>query len=160
MKNQNNSRRDFLKKSTVFSAGAMIIPTIVPSTVFGKTAPSNQINVGMIATGRQAINVNLKNGFLKLDNCRVIAINDVDSWRMSFAEKIINDTYSKAGKNYSGVKNTMITAKLLPTKMWMPLWFRLPTTGMHRKPLQRRWLANTFRWKKRLHLHPHGKSSG
>jgi myo-inositol 2-dehydrogenase / D-chiro-inositol 1-dehydrogenase len=104
MKNQNNSRRDFLKKSTVFSVGAMIIPTIVPSTVFGKTAPSNQINVGMIATGRQAVNANLKNGFLKLDNCRVIAINDVDSWRMSFAEKIINDTYSKAGKNYSGVK--------------------------------------------------------
>jgi hypothetical protein len=104
MKNQNNSRRDFLKKSTVFSAGAMIIPTIVPSTVFGKTAPSNQINVGMIATGRQAINVNLKNGFLKLDNCRVIAINDVDSWRMEHAEKIINDAYSMAGKSYSGVK--------------------------------------------------------
>jgi myo-inositol 2-dehydrogenase / D-chiro-inositol 1-dehydrogenase len=46
----------------------------------------------------------LKNGFLKLDNCRVIAINDVDSWRMSNAEKIINDAYSKAGKSYSGVK--------------------------------------------------------
>ena len=104
MKNQNNSRRDFLKKSTAFAAGAIIVPTIVPSTVFGKTAPSNQINVGMIATGRQAVNANLKNGFLKLDNCRVIAINDVDSWRMSNAEKIINDTYSKAGKSYSGVK--------------------------------------------------------
>ena len=104
MKNQNNSRRNFLKNSTAFAAGAIIIPTIVPSTVFGKTAPSNQINVGMIATGRQAVNANLKNGFLKLDNCRVIAINDVDSWRMSNAEKIINDTYSKAGKSYSGVK--------------------------------------------------------
>jgi len=104
MKNQNNSRRDFLKNSTAFAAGAIIIPTIVPSTVFGKAAPSNQINVGMIATGRQAVNANLKNGFLKLDNCRVIAINDVDSWRMSNAEKIINDTYSKAGKSYSGVK--------------------------------------------------------
>jgi len=104
MKNQNNSRRDFLKKSTAFAAGTIIIPTIVPSSVFGKTAPSNQINVGMIATGRQAVHANLKNGFLKLDNCRVIAINDVDSWRMANAEKIINDSYSKAGKSYSGVK--------------------------------------------------------
>ena len=55
MKNQNNTRRDFLKKSTAFAAGTIIIPTIVPSSVFGKTAPSNQINVGMIATGRQAV---------------------------------------------------------------------------------------------------------
>lgn len=104
MKNQNNSRRDFLKKSTAFTAGTILIPTIVPSTVFGKTAPSNQISIGMIATGRQAVNANLKNGFLKLDNCRVIAINDVDSWRMTHAEKVINDAYSKAGKSYSGVK--------------------------------------------------------
>jgi myo-inositol 2-dehydrogenase / D-chiro-inositol 1-dehydrogenase len=104
MKNQNNSRRNFLKNSTAFAAGAIIIPTIVPSTVFGKTAPSNQINVGMIATGRQAVNANLEKRFFKLDNCRVIAINDVDSWRMSHAEKVINDAYSKAGKSYSGVK--------------------------------------------------------
>ena len=104
MNNKNSGRRDFLKNSTAFAAGGLIIPTIVPSTVFGKSAPSNQINVGMVATGRQAVHANLKNGFLKLDNCRVIAINDVDSWRMSNAEKIINDTYSKAGKSYSGVK--------------------------------------------------------
>jgi len=104
MNNQNNSRRDFLKKSTAFTAGTMIVPTIVPSTVFGKSAPSNLINIGMIATGRQAVNANLKNGFLKLSNCRVIAINDVDSWRMANAEKIINDSYAKEGKSYSRVK--------------------------------------------------------
>ena len=99
-----NTRRDFLKKSSAFTAGTLIIPTIVPSNVFGKNAPSNQITVGMVATGRQAILANLNNGFLKLDNCRVIAVNDVDSWRMKHAEYIINDTYSKSGKKYSGVK--------------------------------------------------------
>lgn len=97
-------RRTFIKKSAVLSAGTMILPTIVPSTVFGKTAPSNQINVGMIGTGRQAVHANLNNGFLKLNNCRVIATNDVDKWRMNNATKIINDTYSKNGKNYKGVK--------------------------------------------------------
>lgn len=86
------------------TAGAIAAPTIVPSTVFGKTAPSNQINVGMIGTGRQAINVNLVGGFLKLDNCRVVAANDVDSWRMGEAVNVINDSYSSKGKSYKGVK--------------------------------------------------------
>jgi len=104
MKNQNNTRRAFLKKSTAFATGAVIVPTIVPSTVFGKTTPSNQINVGMIATGRQAVFANLNNGFLKLDNCRVVATNDVDKWRMNNATKIINETYSESGKTYKGVK--------------------------------------------------------
>lgn len=100
---QNFSRRDFLKRSSAFAAGALILPTIVPSHVFGKTAPSNQINIGMIGTGRQAVHVNLQQ-FLKLDNCRVVATNDVDSWRMNNATKIINDSYYKNGAKYKGVK--------------------------------------------------------
>lgn len=97
-------RRNFLKNAGLLSAGGMILPTIVPGKVFGSTAPSNQINVGMLGTGRQAVNANLKNGFLKLDNCRVIATNDVDSWRMNLATKVVNDAYSSAGKRYKGVK--------------------------------------------------------
>jgi myo-inositol 2-dehydrogenase/D-chiro-inositol 1-dehydrogenase len=101
---ENKTRRDFIKKSSMISAGAIIAPMIVPSSVFGKTAPSNQINVGMVGTGRQAVQANLKNGFLKLDNCRVIATNDVDSWRMNLATQVINDAYTKGGKKYDGVK--------------------------------------------------------
>ena len=100
----NHSRRDFLKKTSLATAGAIVVPTIVPSSVLGKTAPSNQINVGMLGTGRQAINVNLKMGFLTLDNCRVVAVNDVDSWRMGQAAKIVNDRYSGT-KKYRGVKS-------------------------------------------------------
>ena len=109
-------RRNFIKKSASVAAGAVILPTIVPSSVFGKTAPSNQINIGMVGTGRQAINANLKNGFLKLNNCRVIATNDVDSWRMKLATKIINDTYSSAGRNYRGVKEYDDYRKLIANK--------------------------------------------
>lgn len=104
MKN-NNTRRDFLKKSSAFTAGVLIIPTVVPSTVLGKTAPSNQINIGMIGTGRQAIHANLRNGFLKLDQCRVVAVNDVDRWRMELGAKTVNDHYSKkSGSSWKGVK--------------------------------------------------------
>ena len=66
MKSNDNSRRDFLKKAAAATVSTMILPTVVPSTVFGKNAPSNQINVGMIGTGRQAVQVNLNNGFLKI----------------------------------------------------------------------------------------------
>ncbi len=99
-----HTRRDFIKKTSAISAGTLIAPSIVPATVLGKNAPSNQINVGMIGTGRQAVNVNLNQGFLKLPNCRVIATNDVDRWRMNDATRIVNDHYSKNGKEYKGVK--------------------------------------------------------
>jgi hypothetical protein len=112
----NTSRRDFIWKSSLLTAGAFAIPSIVPSSVFGKTAPSNQINIGMIGTGRQAVNANLKNGFLKLDNCRVIATNDVDMWRMNNATKIINDAYSKEGKSYKGVKEYNDYRELIANK--------------------------------------------
>ena len=100
------NRKEFIKRSGMAAAAGVIIPTLVPSSVFGKNAPSNRIGIGMIGVGRQAVSVNLKNGFLKLDNCQVIAINDVDSWRMENAAKVINDTYSaRKGVTYSGLKS-------------------------------------------------------
>lgn len=96
------NRKEFIKRNGVVALGGLIVPTIVPSSVFGKSAPSNKITVGMIGVGRQAVSVNLKNGFLKLDNCKVVAINDVDSWRLENAASVINTAYaSSAG---AGVK--------------------------------------------------------
>jgi myo-inositol 2-dehydrogenase/D-chiro-inositol 1-dehydrogenase len=97
------NRKEFIKRNGIAAVGAMIVPTIVPSAVFGKSAPSNKINVGMIGVGRQAVNINLKNGFLKLNNCRVVAINDVDSWRMENAAAVINEAYSS--NTGAGVKS-------------------------------------------------------
>jgi len=97
------SRRSFIKKSSLAATGAFGVPYILPSSVFGKNAPSNRINVGMIGTGRQAIGVNLKQGFLTLDNCRVVAVCDVDRWRMELGAKTVNDAYSESGKSYNGV---------------------------------------------------------
>ena len=97
------NRKEFIKRSGITAVAGLIIPTIVPSSVFGKNAPSNRIGIGMIGVGRQAVSANLENGFLKLDNCQVIAINDVDSWRLENAAKVINEAYSaKNGVTYSG----------------------------------------------------------
>jgi predicted dehydrogenase len=97
------NRREFLKSSAVAASSSMMF-SIVPSTVLGAEAPSNRITVGMIGTGRQAISANLNSGFLKLNNCQVVAVNDVDSWRMQQAKDAINSAYSKNGKSYDGVK--------------------------------------------------------
>ena len=65
------NRKEFIKRSSAATLGGIILPTIVPSSVFGKNAPNSRINVGMIGVGRQAVSANLKNGFLKL-NCRYL----------------------------------------------------------------------------------------
>jgi hypothetical protein len=49
------SRRDFLGntiKTAIGTSIAMSFPSIVPSSVFGRNAPSNRINIGAIGTGR------------------------------------------------------------------------------------------------------------
>jgi hypothetical protein len=48
------NRRSFLK-NTGLTAAMAGLPTIVPSTVFGKSAPSNRITIGMIGLGKAGI---------------------------------------------------------------------------------------------------------
>ncbi len=90
------NRRSFLKHSTVAASSAFMF-NVVPATVFGQSAPSNRIGIGMIGAGRQAMQVNFP-GFARLDNCQVVAINDVDAWRLSSAKAKISDTYGKQGR--------------------------------------------------------------
>ena len=50
MKERTISRRGFVKGGVVAGA-ALGVPSIVPSSVFGKTAPSNRVNLGQIGCG-------------------------------------------------------------------------------------------------------------
>ncbi len=95
-------RRTFLKQMGIASGGALMF-NIVPSTVLGRQAPSNRINVGMVGTGRQAVAVNFP-GFARLPECQVVAINDVDAWRMSQAEQVIKKAYAKQNKQDQALK--------------------------------------------------------
>ena len=45
MKNHSFTRREFLKSAALASA-TLALPTIVPSTVLGRNAPSNRITMG------------------------------------------------------------------------------------------------------------------
>ncbi len=107
-KNNSKSRREFIKNTAKFSVGAMILqgaPTIVPSTVFGRNAPSNKINIGQIGCGRIARTHDLAETF-KYDAARIVAIADVDRKRQESGKKLIEGWYTKktGNENYVNVK--------------------------------------------------------
>jgi myo-inositol 2-dehydrogenase/D-chiro-inositol 1-dehydrogenase len=98
----NTNRRTFIKKSVAGTVGAFAIPTLVPSYLLGNTAPSNRINVAMIGLGRQTVNPNIPQ-FLQSDNAQIIAVCDVDSWRLGNGQKQVNDYYARQkGFSYKG----------------------------------------------------------
>ena len=114
-KNQ-NSRRAFLKNTVTVTAGTVALsnipsmvragfPTIVPSSVFGKNAPSNKINIGQIGCGRIARTHDLAETF-KYDVARIMAIADVDKLRLQSGKQMIEGWYAKktGQANYIDVK--------------------------------------------------------
>jgi myo-inositol 2-dehydrogenase/D-chiro-inositol 1-dehydrogenase len=93
------TRREFLKSS---AGAAMLIPTIVPASVFGADAPSERITVGAIGVGRMG-NGDLGEA-LGLGHVQVIAVCDVDSNRVKAAKDRVEKHYAnkKAGGGYKG----------------------------------------------------------
>ena len=81
-------RRDFIKTL----GAAFTFPTIVSCTIFGKHAPSNRITIGMIGMGRQARYSNVK-FFLHAREARVVAVCDVDKWRLDNAKQDVDKHY-------------------------------------------------------------------
>jgi hypothetical protein len=98
-------RRNFIRHSLAGTAGMIIAPTIIPSSVLGKNAPSNKINIGQIGFGRIAKGHDLPET-LAYDVARVMAVADVDSNRLKdgkqFLEKYYNDKYKST--SYLNVK--------------------------------------------------------
>ena len=72
------------------TAGAgLAAPTLIPASAWGAdgtVAPSNRIGVGMIGLGRQAIAHNLP-VFDRADDAQVVALCDVDRWRLEFSNE-------------------------------------------------------------------------
>jgi myo-inositol 2-dehydrogenase / D-chiro-inositol 1-dehydrogenase len=65
---------------------------ILPSSLRGAEAPSKRVNIAMIGTGRQGIDVNLKI-FLGMKNVRVVSVCDVDRLRLGYAKSIVDKAY-------------------------------------------------------------------
>ncbi len=83
--NRTTSRRRFLKSAAAVAAA----PMIVPSTVFGRTAPSNRINLAAIGVGNRGSS-NVFEDYVKTqDDVRIVAACDCfASRRAAFAAKV------------------------------------------------------------------------
>jgi predicted dehydrogenase len=72
-------------------------PAVVPSSALGKdgkVAPSDRIGIGMIGAGRQVVSYNLRQ-FLNSPDTQVVAVCDVDTWRLAKAKKMVEGYYGK-----------------------------------------------------------------
>ena len=95
------SRRGILKSGLGIAAAASF-PAIVPSSVFGATAPSNRLAIGAIGVGRISRIHDLKETF-KYGNAQVIAVCDLDSKRVELGKQLVDETYAKKfGRDYRG----------------------------------------------------------
>src|SRR4029078_5067466 len=100
------SRREFMATTgggLLASSVAAGFPSIVPASVLGANAPSNQINIGAIGTGRIS-RVHDLPGIWRYDTARIMAVCDLHRNRVADAKTLINGQYAKkTGRPYDGV---------------------------------------------------------
>ena len=115
----NVSRRDFLKRTGAGLAATSVLggfPAIVPSSVFGRNAPSERVNVGAIGTGRISRIHDLP-GIWKYDGAQVVAVCDLDARRVADAKQLVDGYYArKTGKAYDSTRTYVDYHELLANK--------------------------------------------
>ncbi len=100
------SRRRFLRTCALGAAGVMAGPYAAASGALGaagRPAASERITIGMIGMGRQATYSNVR-AFLHASDTQVVAVCDVDSWRMGSARQAVEKHYAAARRSgaYAG----------------------------------------------------------
>ena len=93
---ENMNRRTFLKRLSGVTAGAMLAPTIVPSTIFSQNSvpPSERLVMAAIGTGGQGTN-NIR-AFLRKDEAQIVAVCDVDERHQNNAKQVVDAYYGNS----------------------------------------------------------------
>jgi predicted dehydrogenase len=91
-KNHFLSRRGFLLRGAAAVGAAAVYPSIVPSTVFGATAPGNRITLGMIGMGLM-MSGQLR-GMLGRSDVQVLAVCDVVKSKRENAKRTVEKAYA------------------------------------------------------------------
>ena len=89
------TRRRFIKKACCASS-PLVLPYLLPISLFGKTAirPSERITMGAIGIGSQGTH-DLK-AFLQLPDAQIVAVCDVSRPALQRGLKLVNDMYGSA----------------------------------------------------------------
>jgi predicted dehydrogenase len=132
-KNSNNfNRRQFLKTT----GAALILPAIMPSSVFGgdgTTAPSNRVNLGVIGMGWQG--PSNTQSFLAETDCQVVAACDLDANHLQDALNMVNDHYqTKDCKGYHDYRELLARPDIDAVMIAVPdHWHELVATEAARR---------------------------
>ncbi len=100
------SRREFLNSSAKVAGGGLILsgfPTIVPASVFGKSAPSNLINVASIGCGRISTSHDMT-GISRYAGARIMAVCDLDRNRADAGPAAVKQNYVRNAQYNGGLK--------------------------------------------------------
>lgn len=148
------SRRNLLKGSAL-AGGAMVFPSIVPSTVFGANAPSNRINIAAIGTGGRGTD-DCRHRFLPLEDVRLVAAVDVKKAAREQFAKMCNDHYKgEVCKPYTDFREVLARSDVdavvisTPDHWHVPLSYHAAAAKKDvycEKPLS---VAMTWSWKLR-----------
>ncbi|UCG56030.1 MAG: Gfo/Idh/MocA family oxidoreductase [Phycisphaerales bacterium] len=87
------TRRTFMKNVTA----TVVMPYVVPASVLGgeqRPAPSNRLTMGLIGLG--SMGMRHVKGYLQEDDCRIVAVCDVDAGRRRAAAAEIHKAYGKS----------------------------------------------------------------
>jgi len=88
------SRRGFLTSAAAAGAAAAL-PAVLPASVFGAAAPSHQIAMGSIGVGRMG-KWDMET-LMTFEQVRMVAVSDVDSFRLNRAKAFVEARYARAG---------------------------------------------------------------
>ncbi len=96
------TRRSFLQSAVRGSFGLLVLPSIVPSRLFGADAPSKKIHVAQIGCGRMGRSD--MGNTLSEPLARIVAVCDLDSKRLAAGKQMAEDYYANQGEAGVSVK--------------------------------------------------------
>ena len=97
------SRRRFLTAAAIAVGNAPAAPASTAAWAQTRPPASDRITIGMIGTGRQGMKPNLVQ-FLELPGVQVVAVCDVDAWRMEQARERVDGFYAGRGSARGGCR--------------------------------------------------------
>jgi myo-inositol 2-dehydrogenase / D-chiro-inositol 1-dehydrogenase len=96
------TRRSFLKNSVLGGAGLIVLPTILPRSVFGAASPNKRVQVAQIGCGRMG-SEDMKS-VMAQSPARVVAVCDFDSKRLGAARDTVVQFYQGKGESEVNVQ--------------------------------------------------------
>jgi predicted dehydrogenase len=115
------TRRALLKQGLTGVITSAIAPSFVPSSVFGRNAPSNRIAVGLIGNG--LICKSHVNALSGRDDCQIVALCDCHQAKSAEMKK---HAESKPGDRNKGIVTYQYSEELLARKDIDAVWVTTP----------------------------------